>query len=445
MNIQMRKRGKESDAGSAAAKKPADSMVMAVLSWIHVWLMFGGSYFLAAGVLKFSRRESLRYFLDSFWLLLPAALSWFFIRKLRSLAAYLLGSAAAVAVLWFVTGSLQTTALSAAIFLMRCYVRVEKGRIRREMQEMPGEAGAQLAKELWEIPTFLDEPRPVHWALFAVFYVGILLTRRYFMLPWMFYLLLAEVPVCFVHVYLREMGKFIKENQNIANLPINRIRRVGGIILGIALILLAMTVLPSALYGKEPLTDVLDRMDARKISPGELLEDYPMEEGSAMGGEMDLSALAGEYKEPPAWMEALSKAFMFVCSAAIGVGLLIGVYRLCRNTAGYFSQEEEDEVVFLGTDEAEGAGGFFRRRRASAEKRGSPGRRIRRLYKKTIRRKLPERPAGWEAPSELEEKAGLQAGEAAAAFHGLYEKARYSREGCSEEEAERVSSLAGEL
>ncbi len=432
--------GMSGQKGHVPGKKPGDSMAMAVLSWFHVCLLFSGSYLLAAGIMKLSTGAAARYLANALWLLFPAVLSWFYIRKIRSLAVYLAGSAAAAAVLWFLSGSLQTVALAVAIFLLRCYTRVEKGRLQKEMQEMPGELGEGISKELWEIPTFLDEPVPVHWVLFLVFYLGILFTRQYFMLPWMFYLFLAEVFICFVSVYLHEMREFIKESQNIANLPVNRIRRVGTIILGIALIFLVLTVLPSVFYGREPLVDMLERMDAREIPPAERPEDFGMEEGG-MGGDIDFSALAGEPKEPPAWMEFLSKVFMFVCSVLMGVGMVVGVYRICRNTAGYFSQEEEDEVVFLGTDEVEGLGRFLGRGRAAGERRGSPDWKIRRIYRRILRRRMKERPAGWEAPAELEEKAQLSAAEAADQLHSLYEKARYSQEGCSAEEAAEAAGL----
>ena len=44
-------------------------------------------------------------------------------------------------------------------------------------------------------------------------------------------------------------------------------------------------------------------------------------------------------------------------------------------------------------------------------------------------------PAGWETPSELETKAKLARDESTNKLHVLYEKARYSRKGCTEEEA----------
>ncbi len=422
-------------------KKPGDSIAMAILSWIHVWLLFSGSYLVVAGVMNYSPRQALIYLAGSLFLLVPAVFSWFFIRTIDSLTGYLLASAGVEIFLWLVTHSIQTVTLSGMILFTRGYTRVRKGRIHKALMDMPGDTGAELSRELWEIPTFLDEPSPIHWLVFAVFYGGILFSRKTFMLPWMFYLFLGEVFVCFVHSYLFDMEDFIKENQHIANLPINRIRRVGAIILGMAVIVLCVAVLPSVFYGEEPLVGFMDRMNDRPLPPPDPEEEFSMK-GPAMG-QMDLGALAGEAKEPPAWVQTLSKVIMLVVFLFAGGGLLIGFCLLCKNAAGYFAQDEEDEVTFLGTDEVESIRGLFGKRKPRGDKRGSPDWKIRRLYKKLLKKRMSDTPAGWEAPAELEDKARLE-GEEAGELHEIYEKARYAREGCSPEEASRAAELAGE-
>ena len=70
----------------------------------------------------------------------------------------------------------------------------------------------------------------------------------------------------------------------------------------------------------------------------------------------------------------------------------------------------------------------------------SPDRKIRRMYKKRIRRTLREKPSGNETPLELEYKAGLYENNEPEKgdidrIHELYEKARYGKEPCTQEEA----------
>ena len=64
--------------------------------------------------------------------------------------------------------------------------------------------------------------------------------------------------------------------------------------------------------------------------------------------------------------------------------------------------------------------------------------RIRRKYKKIIRKSSKERPKGWETPYELETGAQLQEDESMKVLHKVYEKARYSKDGCTKEEAREV-------
>lgn len=65
---------------------------------------------------------------------------------------------------------------------------------------------------------------------------------------------------------------------------------------------------------------------------------------------------------------------------------------------------------------------------------GSASMRVRRYYKKLLRRRMQELPAGIETPRELEAMAGFTGSEGEMEMHFSYEKARYSQEGCGEGE-----------
>lgn len=417
--------------------KPGDHLSLALLSWLHILLLFGCSYLVAAAFLELSAKASLACLANSLWLLAPAALSWVFIRRIPSLILYLLFSGAVCALVWKCSGSAQTAAISGAIFVLRCYARLKRGRIRRLMKEMPGELGAQLSKDLWEIPTFLDEPSPVCWAVFAVCYLIILFTGRQDLLHWTFLLLLADVFVCFFHCYLRRMWNFIKENQRIANLPVRTIQKVGKIVLVIAAILLTLLVLPSVLYGREPLADLIGNMQERPAAPpAEMPEDL----FERFGGDMVPPIPAEDYGEPPVWLTVFTDVLMYGAAAAGALLLLLFIYRLCRSAAHYFAQDCDDEIVFLNEDSEQSGPGKAAARRAKKERRNSPNRKIRRFYKKTLQRSLTQQPAGWETPAELEQSAQLASDQQTALLHTLYEKARYSQTGCAATDAERLLS-----
>ena len=68
--------------------------------------------------------------------------------------------------------------------------------------------------------------------------------------------------------------------------------------------------------------------------------------------------------------------------------------------------------------------------------------RIRKYYKKYLRKGLKQRPAGSETPHELEALAGFSKNESRSLLHNCYEKARYSKEGCSASEADELKKLS---
>lgn len=458
--------------------KPEDHLFLAILSWLHILLLCAGLYLLtilaydmeipgelSAGAVKAPAPAEL--LIQALWLLIPLALGWVFLRAIRSLVVYLLCSCAVCALLAGLTRSALTVTLAAILFALRCYARLKKGKIKRMLAEMPGEAGGQLSAELWEIPTFLDRPAPAHWGVFAFYYLIFLVAGRNDLLRDIFFLLLADVFVCFLFGYLDSMQSFIRENKRIANLPVHSIQKVGRILLLVSAILLGLIVLPSALYGREPLSDLRAR-----IKPVELTPSTDMEE-LMQGGLSDPDfGMPGEVpSDPPAWLVALGNLLFYLGAVVVAILLLVAVYRVCRNALSYFAEDEEDEILFLGAEESSGTHAERRRAHAKKERRNSPNQRIRRYYKKTILRAMKEHsdmrkpvsepkasteqehtdrwisddqvilkdqktPAGWETPSELEAKAELARDEFTDKLHALYEKARYSREGCTKEESQ---------
>lgn len=418
-------------------KKPGDRLPLILLSWAHALLLFGGIYLVLAAFLALPPALAAYYLRLALWLIVPITASWLFIRHIRVFALYLLCSAAVTALVWRASSFALTGALCAVIFIIRGYVRIKKGRIRRAMQEMAGDTGARLDAELWEIPTFLDEPHPAHWAVFCAYYVMILFSKCHYLLNWMFFLLAAEIFVCFIYRYLSRMWTYIRENRRIANLPVNAIQKVGRILLLLSLIFLILAVLPAVLYQREPLADMLESMRLKPLNISPWEELYP--EGMTLPQDMGLDFPAEAVGEPPAWLMFLSDMLVYLATVAAALALLAAIYRLCRRAAGYFAQEENDEIVFIGEETrkavSEESSSALRKREGWA----SPNRRIRRHYKKTLRRQMKTEPSGWETPQELEEMASLS-GQERDALHRLYEKARYSREGCGADEVKAALS-----
>ena len=406
------------------------------LTWLHVWLLFAGIYGFAAGFLELTGREALYFCAISLLLLIPAAASWILIRKTKALWQFLLGGIAVCAVTYLAAkffcslfsvqaaavieaavaandgknkfengispafleslSGVMTGLMAAVIFLIRGYVRIRKGQLKKAAQELPAGSMPLADMEAWEIPTLLDEPKPLHFLWFMIQYViGVLIKMPFYwhLIYWFFF---ADVFLCFFCQYLDGMHGFIRDHQKIANLPVETMQRTGKLILKIAVLLLVLFVLPSALYGKDPIAEAIAGYEPKELESDLTIETPEAETPQGME-QADLSDMLGdkEYKPMPQWIQVL--------------------------------------FLHQGNDEREN----LPWRREKKEGYLSPNMRIRRQYKKTIKKAGKYQPTGAETPAELEERNELS-GDGMRRLHDGYEKARYSREGCTKEEAEAL-------
>lgn len=405
-----------------------ENRLLAVLSWLHTLLLLEGFYFLAAGFMNLEEARGLAYAAGGLWLAVPVVLSFFIIRKVGNLWLYLAVTAVCTVGIYELSRCLLTGVLTGVVFLIRSYVRIKKGQIRRLMEELPGRAGAQADPQLWEIPTLLDRPRSFHWTVFLLCYGGILMNGHYEYLRPVLLLLAGEIMVCFVFGYVERVRDFAKINQGIANVPVKTMKKVGRGIFVLLAAGLMLFMLPGVLWGEEPLTELHFEYQ------GGPSEDFSLEVSERLSMDEMMEALGSRegYQEAPVWVRAAANLLLWALGIAIACFVLRILVRALKNTMRSFAREEGDEVIALDEDEISGVepGALGGRKARSGWL--SPDMRIRRKYKRTILRSLGERPAGTETPQELEEKAQIKGDER---FHILYEKARYSQEGCSREEA----------
>ncbi len=413
------------------------SRILILLSWIHDILFFEGIYVLAAAIQNSEGPELAASLLNGLFLLFPVILSYIVVCRCRNLWIFLVFSFAVTWGMRTASGNLLTGLLTAFIFVFRLYVKLKQGEIRKKMKEMPGEAGAQEDAGNWEVPTLVDTPRIPYCLLLAAMYLGMLPFHRKGLLDLMLGLLAADLCVCLAYCYLERLDGFVKENIRIANLPASTMRKIGnGILLaGIAGLLLFMV--PATVYHKEPLENLrFDPLD----TDGQIIEfyeeaaepDYLMEE---------LLRLKSQAKEAPEWMKKISDLLYILTLAGIIYAVVKFIFKAIRKAMESFADDEEDEIIFLGKEDGGMTEKNRKLRQGRKEELRSPDRKIRRMYKKLIRRTLRERPSGNETPLELEYRAGLYekceepGKEDMDRIHGLYEKARYGQDSCTQEEA----------
>lgn len=224
---------------------------------------------------------------------------------------------------------------------------------------------------------------------------------------------------------LARIQRYLSLNQKMAGVPVKRIVRTTG------LAVLAMVVFAGAL-----------------LLPALLMEDgyFHIEEQKRQTQavvEMEETQV-GNY-DIPQWMKDMGEnssfkipPFFTYFLIAVGVALaafalLYGVYLILRNFRGSFV-DHRDVVQYLRGEEDQAETVQKEKRKRPAFWDRSPNAQVRRKYRRTVLRLAQEQPPQWAAPQEIEDQVGLQDQR----LHALYEKARYSMEGCAVQESREL-------
>ena len=445
-----------------------------IMTWLHVLLLFAGIYAFIAGFLGLSGAVAWKFVSVSVLLLIPIIGSWFGIRKTKALWQFVGVGILFCIVLFYLSeflcgmfseeisqeiqillktqdndrinqamtsDSIKQLAgvlgggCSAVIFSIRGYVRIKKGQLKKAELEMPMGSMPILELELWEIPTLLDEPQPLHWVWFLIQYVLGVVIKLPFYWHAVFLFLFLDVFVCIFCSYMQSMKEFIETNQKLANLPVETMQKAGTWILKILLLVLLLVLIPSVMYGKDPIAEAIAGYHPKERE----VELSEVQDGDSMAGmeAMNLAKMLGARQQVivPKWVRQFVNVLMYLIFAGAVFVLLWAIYQNIKKAGTAFSEEDEDEILFL-QEESEARESLAKKKR-EPDRLFSPNKKIRRLYKKTIQKADKIRPRGTETPFELEEKAGLSENAKMQELHKYYEKARYSEEGCTKEEAER--------
>lgn len=229
-------------------------------------------------------------------------------------------------------------------------------------------------------------------------------------------------PVTFLYHYICETENYLSLNKRTCNLPSKRIYGIGNSMLALFLLLFLLILLPSLFTISGRHYRDLRNWKAPIDFDFTELPNERMEENT---GEDPMALLMAEYGEPkptPKWLIALSyvmEAFVFLFIIIVLVKSIISTFHAFRAAAdenGDIVEELED------TEDVRKITLPARRRKLSERER------IRKEYRKTIRRHRKDRPAAYESPDEIETNAGIAGCEDVKELHRNYEAARYGRE-----------------
>lgn len=313
----------------------------------------------------------------------------------------------------------MTGLMAAVIFLIRGYVRIRKGQLKKAAQELPAGSMPLADMEAWEIPTLLDEPKPLHFLWFMIQYViGVLMKMPFYwhLIYWFFF---ADVFLCFFCQYLDGMHGFIRDHQKIANLPVETMQRTGKLILKIAVLLLVLFVLPSALYGKDPIAEAIAGYEPKELE-SDLTIETPEAEAPQGMEQADLSDMLGdkEYKPMPQWIQNLFTAVMYLVMVAVGIAVLRAIYqsvKMREKPSQRMRRTKFSSCIRETTNGKICRGGGKRKRAISPRICVSAG------SIKNDQKAGKYQPTGAETPAELEERNELS-GDGMRRLHDGYEK-----------------------
>lgn len=384
-------------------------MLSVGIGWLHGTLVFSSLYALVLNVihLDLSREAVIRNYLYGLLFIIPIALSWFAKRWLRSVFLYLIASAAIVALTVLLFGN----AFLAAPAILLCFLRLHN-RVTGETRSLIDHA-AYPALLLILLPGVCSIFYDVLSGVFQS--ASLLCAAIYFLL-------------CFIQHGIERIDNYIEINKDMQNMPKQRIIRIASATLGAIFVIFAAILLPPLIGNSAEYHFVLPESTGQEAALS-----TPDANPESMESEEEMEPWLPEVESNPV-MTFIWSILEYIVLTAAAVGLILaavyGVMWLSRNFRISFRDRGDFIENLSSADRLE----TIREKGKKRDKPGffdrSPNAVVRRKYRRTILHAAKEPPACWMTPSEAEAHARLS-GPSAARLHNLYEKARYSADGCT--------------
>ena len=346
------------------------------------------------------------------------------VKRTKNLAAYIAICAALTAGVYGITVLFSSSGdhtllycigMSAETFAIACkrlHCRLSEAARKKEDDLM-------VAKKV----EFLDTPSPALVWYFVVIYVCGLCLNAKGLCDMAFYSAVIYLFLALAAAYFRETRVYLEMNERIKGIPTKRLYGVGGSMLFLFSALLLTGILPSVfLAGHRQYTDIRQWHTEIEFVP---YEEQIMPEAGELWGDMSmLEEMYGAGEESK--LSPLADMLFWVISGACILAVVYGILRAIRRGFQEFrsSYDENGDIIEEIKD----------REKPDREEIPEKGRRadgatekIRRRYRKMIRKYRKNSPAPYESPAEIEEGAGLKDNEEMQQLHKAYEQVRYGK------------------
>lgn len=370
-------------------------------------------------------------YVKCFVIILPVVATDFAVSKCEGLFSYLLLCslifAATAALGWAVAGSLHQS------FLLWVYMVVVMfetlflvvSRMSERLQRERDEDDPHRTDSTWR-PS-LDSFRTPSFAVLLYFlavYVTALNLNNPAVCNNALFSASVYTVITVLHQYICETENYLALNKRTGNIPSKRIYGIGTGMLAIFLLLFMIAILPALLtVSNRQYRDIRKSSALLNIDYTELIEEAERESAAQDPMMEMLTQQYGAPEPPPPWLNILLyivEAVAFIILVAVLIKVIYDTFRAFRKTA-----DDNGDIV----EELEETNEGVRIKKIHIGRRKlSERERIRREYRRFIRRHRKERPAHYESPTEIEKNAGIVENEECREIHRQYELARYGQE-----------------
>ncbi|MBD5470293.1 MAG: hypothetical protein HDR19_04035 [Lachnospiraceae bacterium] len=399
---------------------------MRMLTYLHATLiaMLVLPLLYALAELRDADGEGMLY-LKCLLIFIPIVVTEIAVRRLRNLGIYVFSCLAVTVAVWGVirlffsgSGALYPVVMTAESLFVSLFRFQERLRLARQEKE----------DDLYAAPavSLINQPSLGFLWYFAVMYaLGIIFNSKA-LCDIAFWNAAIYFFIALAYTYITATNHYLELNKWTKSIPRKRLYAISTAMAGLFAMLILIAMLPSFfLAGQRRYTDIRTWSDNMEFVEYQSMGS-PQTGGDGYAGD-DWIMMLNDGEAPPepskvwtylGWIAAVASIAFMVYWAVKMLRQVFGEFRDSYDENGDKVEELDDEPL-----QKEERIGLRRSMKADSE-----AERIRRTYRRTIRKHRKEIPAPYESPSELEKNAGLFEDEDMKLLHVQYENVRYGQD-----------------
>lgn len=353
-------------------------------------------------------------YMQSLLIIIPVLLTEMLEKRCKYFCVYLLFGAALTVMIW------KLAAVCGGLTMQGNQLMIFQGLLTIETWAI---WGLHLHDRLLEARK-PHAPSFAYSGVFVIYYMtGILFDGKQ-LCDIAFFSLMLYLFMTVVYVFLAQTEHYISLNHDVKKVPVSRLFNIGGAMLASILMLVLLLSVSCMIAGKNRYyTDLRDKKVEVQVREDTWEMDIPQTQTNGISKEEQILMQEEQIQKMPEWVNYLFHAVVYI--------LLVGAVILCvkaifQKLSQFQESFSENDDVIEELEEEKVREPFLvsgKPQKAETERE-----KIRRQYRKMIRKHRKERPYEHETPQEIEKEAGLWENEEMKVLHVRYEEARYADE-----------------